>query len=113
MQEKEVILAATYKHYIICKIMEVYGYCLKDNLPNNHISNKSEDVIKACKKFYDAFDKKIKMEGVNAVDDMVLEYFETIDVILSLPPNEFAEIASRVKQYSSDYLEKEKFIQVT
>jgi len=96
--DKQTILVATFKHYIICKIMEVYGYCLKDNLPNNHISNKSDEVIKACKKFYDAFDKKIKLDGVKAIDDMLVEYFTTVDVILSLKPDNFAIIAEHVKK---------------
>ena len=105
MEDKRTILVATFKHYIICKVMEVYGYVLKDNLPNSYIANKSEDVIKACKKFYTAFDKKMEDNKIEAVEDMSLEYFEAIDIMLSLPPDEFAIISAKIKEYSHKHEE--------
>lgn len=100
-ENKETVLASTFKHYVICKIMEVYGYVLKDNLPNSYIANKSEEVIKACKKFYSAFDKKMSAGKIEVVEDMSLEYFEVFDIMLSMKPEEFALIAEKVKKYAT------------
>lgn len=98
MAEEGTIEAVVYKHYILSKIMEIYAYVLKDTLPNNHISNKSEEILKACKKFYQAFDRKIKLEGVEAIDDMSLEYFEAFDRMLSLKPEGFGIATAQIKE---------------
>lgn len=103
------ILKVVYKHYVLSKLMEVYGYILKDELPNNHIANKSEEVLKACKKFYSAFDKKIPIEEVEAVEEMSLQYFEAFDNMLSLNPDNFAIIANSIKELSQSKVKGEPF----
>ncbi len=88
-EASEEVLTAVYKHTILTKIMEVYGFVLRDNLPNHHITNKSEAVIKSCKVFYSAFDRKIPVNGVEVVENMSMDYYDAFDTLISLPPDEF------------------------
>lgn len=99
-EDRATILATVYKHYIVSKIMSIYGYVLKDNLPNNHLEHKSAEITKSCVKFYKAFDKKIALESVEAIEDMSLEYFEAFDLMMSLTPEDFATIKNQIKKLS-------------
>ena len=91
--------------------MEIYGYVLKENLPNNHLENKSQEIIKACERFYKAFDRKIPMSGVDSIDDMTLEYFEAFDSMISLNSEDFISVKNQIKELVDQHKWRQQLFQ--
>ncbi len=107
-ETSEEVLTAVYKHTILSKIMEIYGTILRDNLPTHHITNKSEEIIKACRRFYSAFDRKIPVEGGEIVENMSMDYYDAFDTLISLPPDEFIKAKLHIQKMMEDWRKQNK-----